>query len=254
MSSDVCNLRIWLYLHSVGAVMFSVQRYNGDDVSSGAGDASEQSSALSGILDKAKERNKRKRQEETFTKRAKTEVAEAAAKKQQQKKKKKEPAPLRPLRSETLEERNDRKAAAKAARKDRRAGGAAASGMKGETPTPSKVEKEKSTGKKTVPIVAPGDEEETPVDDDSTGVGQDNDEPVAAVTATPSPTESTDTEGPTSSAPSATAAFVEQLTREQNGTIKRATRIDDEDDEAMDVFQAVTPAPPPISVGESMEQ
>ena len=273
--------------------MFSFSRYTPDDpdqASSGAG--------LDSVLERAKLRQKRKRQEESFSSRSDA-AAEAASKKQQRHKAK---APVRPVRVETLDERDARKAAAKALRRNNKDGGdemkpdsaeaakltasdlatvneilAVQQGQHGQGKNKPRKDKAKKARRDSVGSETSDSNEKaktgakesskvTQTDDQtgsrSAGVkagaaagsmiadGDENkevEEDIDDIESIAIPTVG-------SKSKAEPAAFVEQLLRANKVAVPGAVRVEDEDDEAMDSTEPIAPAPPPVSVEESMQQ
>ena len=235
--------------------MFGYSRYTGDDV------AETQSIAAPGInsiLDRAKERTKRKRQEETFTARAAAKEQQESAK--QQKAKKKKQQPIRPVRAETLDERNARKAAAKAARKQNKNGSTVeeAVATSDEVVIPAaEISKTKQNNN-----VTPTTKIQKTVD--FTDINLQDNTNVAMEVSSDKDYEDDDDDNTNSAIVASTedatvkpAAFIEQLKTNAKNVTPRSVQIDDEDDELMDRVEVQTitqyKAPPPITVEQSIK-
>jgi len=286
--------------------MFNFSRYTPDDPDQ----ASSSGAGLDNVLERAKQRQKRKRQEESFSSRSNV-AAEASDKKQQKHKSK---VAARPVRVETLEERDSRKAAAKAARKNHKDGGdemvpdaaeaakltaadlatvseilavqqrqgqkGKAKKDKGKRARRDSVGSEASEGSVTATAqteTAAGESARTvqgqalarhgagagagsglaaasdhivAVEEEDASEGMDMD----SHSQIQSQSKGFGFGSSSTKAKAEPAAFVEQLFRASKESLPRAARVEDEDDEAMDSTEPIAPAPPPVSVAESMKQ
>jgi ATP-dependent RNA helicase DDX51/DBP6 len=266
--------------------MFGVARYQGgDDDDFETGNSTVVSGGLDSVLERAKLRQKRKRQEETFESRlkesnnvarnAKNKASAAAA----------AAAALRPVRTETLEERNARKADMRANRKNkvRDDGSQVENGEQspGKIPVAPHVEaeatdtlKEIVTGQKQAAksntdkkkkvksiqkdsIGSDASENHSKLSTAQAPALSERNEDEPAETGELSEGEEMDTAQAEATASATSkaepAAFVKQLTRASKDAVTRAIRIEDEDDEAMDAQEPIAPAPPPMSVDESLK-
>ncbi len=264
--------------------MFAVNRYIPDDTE----EASSKTTGLNNVLERAKMRQKRKRQEETFSARA--EIPKIS---KENSKNKAKLSPVTPARVETLDERNARKAAAKAIRRSDKQ----INGFDNEVSDSKMTESELSTvngilatqltgnankTKKSRPLeniakphqdivfndasdvlavqedLAHGNQSlnrmSSEIDTSKSAGGVPDDEVDEANSSELSRRHSeSGILNSVQRVKAQPAGFVEQLTRASKDALPRARRIDDEDDEAMDTMEPLAPAPPPVSVEESMK-
>ena len=309
--------------------MFNVARYQPSDED--FQNTQDKGLGLDSVLERAKQRQKRKRQEESFQSRA-NEIANI---KQNAKNKAKATAPVRPVRSESLEERNTRKASMKASRRDKEgrvdtdkdsslmhthtSSGKSSTGAVTDVASNSSSKKGlvelsevdlDSTAKEILAVQigsrSNGNSMEKKrkkdvkrarkdsIESDTSTTTNANSETSGAMTSdnknifskssssflVHSLQKNQETENMSknmeledddendevedeniaaskilnSNIKTDPAAFVKQLTRASKEAVTRVVRIDDEDDEAMDTQEPIAPAPPPMSIVESLKQ